>query len=187
MNKDIEKAIEVLNNGGIILYPTDTIWGIGCDATNKDAVARIYELKKREDSKSMLVLLNHENRLTHYLEEVPEIAWEILEVADKPMTIIYPGAKNFADNLVASDGSIGIRIAKDEFCDKLLNRFKKPLVSTSANISGAPSAAFFDEISDEIKTGVDYIVEHRQDDMVSRQASSIMKIGLGGEIQILRK
>lgn len=187
MNKDIEQALEVLMKGGIILYPTDTIWGIGCDATNKDAVARIYELKKREDSKSMLVLLNNENRLTNYIEEVPEIAWELLEVADKPMTLIYPGAKNFAENLIAEDGSIGIRIAKDEFCDKLLTRFKKPLVSTSANISGAPSASFFDEISDEIKNGVDYIVEHRQNDTTPRQASSIMKIGLGGEIQILRK
>lgn len=187
MNKDIEQALKVLNDGGIILYPTDTIWGIGCDATNKEAVAKIYKLKQREDSKSMLVLLNNANRLTQYIEEVPEVAWELIDVADKPMTLIYPGAKNLAENLIAEDGSIGIRITDEAFCDKLLTRFKKPIVSTSANISGEPSAALFDEISEAIKEGVDYIVEYRQNDVEPKQASSIIKLGLGGTFQILRK
>ncbi len=187
MNNDIANALEVLHNGGLILYPTDTIWGIGCDATNPEAVAKIYKLKQREDSKSMLVLLNNPNRLTQYVDEVPEIAWELIDVNDKPMTLIYPGAKNLAQNLVAEDGSIGIRIVAEEFCDKLITRFKKPIVSTSANISGEPSPAFFDEINEEVKDGVDYIVEYRQADTTPKQPSSIIKLGVGGTFEILRK
>lgn len=187
MNDDIKKAVEVMHQGGIILYPTDTIWGIGCDATNRDAVQRIYTLKNRLDSKAMLVLLDSENKLQQYISEVPEIAWQLIEVNDKPMTIIYPGAKNLAPNLIAEDGSIGIRVARDEFCEKLISRNKKPVVSTSANISGEPSPEFFDQISDQIKEGVDYIVRWRQDDTASRLPSSIIKIFSDGHFQIIRK
>ena len=187
MQNDIKKALEVLQNGGVILYPTDTIWGIGCDATNEKAVQRIYELKKREDSKSMLVLMENVNLLNRYVEEVPEIAYDLIEVTEKPMTIIYPGAKNLAKNLVAQDGSIGIRISSEEFTRQLIQRFKKPIVSTSANISGEPSPAFFNEISPEIIDAVDYVVEYRQDDHSPKEPSSIIKLGVGGEIEILRK
>ncbi len=187
MHEDIIKAIEVLNAGGLILYPTDTVWGIGCDATNEDAVKKIYALKKREDSKALLVLMNNINRLSQYVEEVPEIAWELLDVNDKPMTIIYPGAKNLAKNLIAEDGSVGIRITNDEFCDKLLTRFKKPIVSTSANISGQSSPATFEQITDEVKRGVAHITSWRQDDLLQRPASSIIKIDKAGRIEVLRK
>ena len=185
--EDIQQAIEVLKKGGIILYPTDTVWGIGCDATNAEAVARIYQLKKREDSKSMLVQLENPNRLNSYIEEAPEVAWELVDVADKPLTIVYPGAKNLAKNLIAGDGSIGIRISGEAFTQQLIQRFRKPIVSTSANISGEPSPAFFDEISQEIIDGVDYVVQYRQDDRTPITPSSVIKLGVGGEIQILRK
>lgn len=185
--KDIIKSIEVLSKGGIILYPTDTIWGLGCDATNPEAVSRIYSIKKRQDSKSLLVLLHNENLLPSYINEVPEIAWELIDVSDKPLTIIYPGAKNIAGNLIAEDGSVGIRIVKEPFCGKLLQSFRKPIVSTSANISGAKSPSGFSEISEEIKRAVDYIVEYRQDDFSVQTASSIIKVGSGGQISIIRK
>jgi L-threonylcarbamoyladenylate synthase len=187
MNNDISRALEVLRNGGLILYPTDTIWGIGCDTTNAEAVAKVYALKQRVDSKSMLVLIDNENRLTQYIDEVPEIAWQLIDVADKPITIIYPGAKNLAKNLVAEDGSIGIRLVKDEFCQKLIERFKKPIVSTSANISGEKTPAIFDEISETIKQGVDYIVEWRQDDLLKGIPSSIIKIDASGKFSIIRE
>jgi L-threonylcarbamoyladenylate synthase len=186
MDNEIKKAIEILNQGGIILYPTDTIWGIGCDATNSEAVQRIYKIKQREDSKSMLVLLDSESRLQQYIKEVPEIAWQLIEVSDKPITIIYPGAKNLAENLIADDDSIGIRITADEFCQKLLSRFKKPLVSTSANISGKKSPSIFAEIEEEIIHSVDYVVNWRQDEFNSGTPSSIIKLGIGGEIKIIR-
>ncbi|MCG8700880.1 MAG: threonylcarbamoyl-AMP synthase, partial [Bacteroidales bacterium] len=158
MKEDITKAIEVLQQGGIILYPTDTVWGIGCDATNEAAVKKIFDVKQRADSKAMLVLLDNENRLPSYIDEVPEVAWELLDVADKPLTLIYPGAKNVSKLLVADDGSLGIRIAKDEFCQRLIQGFKKPLVSTSANISGEPTPQFYHEISDDIVKQMDYVV-----------------------------
>ena len=187
MQNDINKALEVLKSGGVILYPTDTIWGIGCDATNPEAVKRVYEIKNREDSKAMLVLMENPNRLTSYVEEVPEIAWDLIDANDQPMTLIYPGAKNLAPNLINSDGTIGIRITEEEFTSKLIQRFKKPIVSTSANRSGEASPANFLEIDEELKEAVDYVVEYRQDDMTKAKASSIIKIGLGGEIQILRR
>ncbi len=187
MHDDIKKALEVLKNGGIILYPTDTIWGIGCDATNEKAVDRIYKIKKREDSKSMLVLMENPALLERYVTEVPEIAWDLVEVATTPLTVIYPKAKNLAKNLIAEDGSIGIRFTKEAFTTQLLQRFRRPLVSTSANISGEKSPAFFDEISDEIKNQVDYIVEYRQNDTIPAQPSSIIKLGAGGQIDIIRK
>ncbi len=187
MQDDIKKALEVLQKGGVILYPTDTIWGIGCDATNEAAVKRVYEIKRRADSKSMLVLMENINLLERYMQEVPEIAYSLIEVTDKPMTIIYPGAKNLAPNLLAEDGSVGIRITTERFTQQLIQRFRKPIVSTSANISGESSAAIFAEVSDEIKNAVDYIVEYRQDDVTTARPSSIIKLGVGGEIKIIRE
>lgn len=186
-SEDIAKAIEVLRSGGIILYPTDTIWGIGCDATNPIAVKRIYEIKQRQDTKSMLVLMENPNLLNSYISEVPEIAWELIEVADTPLTIIYPGAKNLAANLLAEDGSVGIRITNEAFTQQLIQRFRKPVVSSSANISGQKSPQNFAEISDEIKKSVDYIVGFRQDDLSRSFPSGIVKVGLGGQIEIIRK
>lgn len=186
MNQDIHNALETLRAGGLILYPTDTIWGIGCDATNPEAVKKVYALKQREETQSMLVLLASEGRLPGYVEQVPDIAWELIEVADKPMTLIYPKAKNLAPNLISEDGSIGIRIVRDDFCVRLLQTFRKPIVSTSANISGAPPPSWFGEISDEIIAGVDYVVKWRQDDTTRAKPSSIMKIGTGGQFTIIR-
>lgn len=187
MHEEIKKALEVLRQGGIILYPTDTVWGIGCDATNEEAVQRIYDLKKRSDSKSMLVLIDTEGHLEQYVQEVPEVAWQLLEVAVKPLTIIYSGAKNLAANLIGEDGSIGIRIPRDAFCQSLISRFRKPLVSTSANISGEVSPAVFSEIPDSIRRSVDYIVNWKQDDMSSAAPSSIIKLGPGGLVEIIRE
>ena len=187
MQEDIKKANEVLKKGGIILYPTDTIWGIGCDATNIEAVKRIYKIKKREDSKSMLVLMENPALLDLYVDDIPEVAWDLVEITTTPLTVIYQNAKNLAPNLIAEDGSIGIRFTSEEFTSKLLQRFRRPLVSTSANISGKKSPAFFDEISDEIKNAVDYIVNYRQDDHTPAKPSSIMKLGPGGQIDIIRK
>jgi len=186
MNNEIHKIVDILNNGGIILYPTDTIWGIGCDATNKSAIERIYKIKQREDSKAMLVLIGSEARLEQYIKEVPDIAYQLIEVVDKPLTIIYPGAKNLAANLIAEDGSIGIRIPNDEFCQNLLARFKKPIVSTSANISGTASPAIFSEIDEKIIKSVDYVVSWRQDETQPGLPSSIIKFGVGGEFKIIR-
>jgi len=185
--EDVAKAVEILRSGGIILYPTDTIWGIGCDATNTASVNRIYEIKKRQDTKSMLVLMENPNLLTSYIAEVPEIAWELIDVADSPLTIIYPRAKNLAANLLATDGSIGIRITNEAFTQQLIQRFRKPIVSTSANISGQKSPQNFAEISDEIKQSVDYIVGFRQDDRTKSNPSGIIKLGVGGQIEIIRK
>ncbi len=187
MHNDLKKAVEILRNGGVILYPTDTIWGIGCDATNPEAVKRIYEIKKREDSKSMLVLMENPALLERYVDDVPEVAWDLVEITTTPLTVIYQNAKNLAKNLIASDGSVGIRFTKEKFTSQLLQRFRRPVVSTSANVSGEKSPAFFDEISDEIKDAVDYIVEFRQDDQIPAQPSSIIKLGSGGKIDIIRK
>lgn len=186
LKEEVRKACEVLKNGGIILYPTDTIWGIGCDATNELAVKRIYELKHREDNKAMLVLLDDVGKLASYVE-VPDVAYELLEVNDKPMTIIYPNAKNLAKNLIAQDRTIGIRITSEAFTKALLYRFRKPIVSTSANISGEPSPKCFAEISDAVKFVVDYVVDFRQEETSNPAPSSIIKLGVGGEIQIIRK
>lgn len=186
-SEDIAKALEVLRAGGVILYPTDTIWGIGCDATNSSAVKRIYEIKQREDAKGMLILLENPNLLNSYISEVPEIAWDLIEVTDNPLTIIYPGAKNLANNLLANDRSIGIRITNEPFTQQLIQRFRKPVVSTSANISGQKSPQNFGEISEEIRRSVDYIVNYRQDDLSRSNPSGIIKLGVGGQIEIIRK
>ena len=186
MNEDLKKACDVLRKGGLILYPTDTIWGIGCDATNEEAVQRVYTLKQRADNKAMLLLLGNEARLESYVQEVPEIAWSLIEVADRPLTLIYPGARNLAPNLIAEDGSVGIRITREEFSRRLCEQFHRPVVSTSANISGQPAPHTFQEIAEEIKQGVDYIVQYRQDDLTAAQPSSIIKLGAGGLFQIIR-
>jgi L-threonylcarbamoyladenylate synthase len=184
---DITNALETLKKGGTILYPTDTIWGIGCDATNFNAVKKVYEIKKREDSKSMLVLLENPNLILSYIDEMPDVAWDLIEFAEKPTTIIYDKAKNLPVNLIAEDGSIGIRITKEVFLQQLIKRFRKPIVSTSANISGQPSPGNFSEISDEIKSKVDYIVGYRQNEKSNPEPSSIIKLGSSGLIRILRK
>ncbi|MDR1091968.1 MAG: threonylcarbamoyl-AMP synthase [Prevotella sp.] len=187
MNGDIKKAFDVLVAGGLILYPTDTIWGIGCDATNEDAVRRVYELKKRTDSKALITLLDSPAKLNFYINNVPDVAWDLIELADKPLTIIYDNARNVASSLIAEDGSLAVRITKEAFSQGLCNRFRKALVSTSANISGETSPANFKEISDEIKNGVDYIVKYRQEDTSNAKASSIIKLGTSGEIKIIRE
>lgn len=172
--------------GGLILYPTDTIWGIGCDATNEEAVRRVYELKRRSDHKAMLLLMDSSAKLNYYVQEVPDVAWDLIELADSPLTVIYSGARNVAPNLLAEDGSVGIRITQEEFSHKLCERFRKPLVSTSANVSGDPSPANFSEISETIKAGVDYIVRYRQDDLSKAAPSHIIKLGAGGLVKIIR-
>jgi L-threonylcarbamoyladenylate synthase len=187
MKEDILNAYQTLKSGGIILYPTDTIWGLGCDATNEEAVAKIYAIKKRDDSKSMLVLMNNINSIHSYIDKVPEIALDIAEIAEKPTTIIYPGAKNLAKNLVADDGTIGIRLTKELFTNKLIDKFRKPIVSTSANVSGENSPVNYKDISEEIKKSVDYIVKYKQDENVKSQPSSIIKVGLSNEIKVIRK
>lgn len=187
VNKEIKKALEVLNAGGVILYPTDTVWGIGCDATNEEAVKRVYEIKKRVDSKALLLLVDSDVKVDFYVEEVPSVAWDLLEVADKPLTVIYEGARNLAPNLLAEDGSVGIRITHEEFSKQLCFRFRKAIVSTSANISGDPTPRCFDEISEEIKEMVDYVVDYHREDTSKPKPSSILKLGKGGEITIIRK
>ncbi len=187
MQEDLVKATDILKKGGVILYPTDTIWGIGCDATNEAAVQKVYKIKKREDSKSMLVLMENPALLDRYVNDIPDVAWDLLEIATTPLTIIYPNAKNLACNLIAEDGSVGIRFTKEAFTQQLLQRFRRPLISTSANISGEKPPAFFSEISDEIKNNVDYIVQYRQNDCSTAKPSSIIKLGPGGRINILRK
>ncbi|WKK59022.1 L-threonylcarbamoyladenylate synthase [Sphingobacterium sp. BN32] len=184
---DMKQALETLKAGGLILYPTDTIWGIGCDATNPEAVEKIFALKGRDKGKSMIVLLGNDYQLEAYVQEVPEVAYQLIEVADKPLTIIYNKAKNLAPNVVAEDGSIGIRVVQHTFCEELIQRFRKPIVSTSANISGEATAQNFSEISEEIKDGVDYVVQYGQMDMSKHQASTIMKIDASGKFEFIRK
>lgn len=176
-----------MQEGGIILYPTDTIWGVGCDATNPDAVRRVYEIKKRADSKAMLVLVDSSVKVDFYVQDVPEIAWDLIELADKPLTIIYTGARNLAPNLIAGDGTVGIRVTNEDFSRRLCRQFRKAVVSTSANISGEPSPANFSEISDDVKLQVDYIVGFRQDDISRPKPSSIIKLDKGGVIKIIRE
>lgn len=187
MIEDVKAALVVLQKGGVILYPTDTIWGLGCDATNEEAVKRLYAIKNRENTKNMLVLMENVALLERYVDEVPEIAYDLIELSDKPLTIIYDGARNMAKNLIAEDGSIGIRITAEKFSSELIRRFKRPVVSTSANISGKPSPACFDEIDSEIIDAVDYVVKYRQDDAQKAIPSGIMKLGRGGEIKIIRE
>lgn len=208
MNDAIQKALEVLRNGGVILYPTDTVWGIGCDATDPEAVAKIYAIKNREDSKSLVLLASDMDMICRYVKEIPEMAVQLVEVNDKPMTIIYPGAvvgpspvtssavertlpkadrRCLAFNTVAEDGTVGIRIPMMDFCQQLVSKLGRPLVSTSANISGEPTPKKFAEISEQIKSAVDHIVDPSLERGATGQSSSIIKVGLDYSIQIIRK
>ena len=185
--EDIQNAVQILRQGGLILYPTDTIWGIGCDASNEEAVRRIFQLKRREDSKAMICLVDSADRMQRYLRRVPDVAWDLVEFAEKPLTLILDGASGLAPNLIAEDGSVGLRVTKENISHELCYRFQKAVVSTSANISGEPSPACFAEISDEIKQGVDYIMQSRQNDTSKSKPSQIIKLSLDGRIQIIRK
>lgn len=205
MTEQIQKALEVLRNGGVILYPTDTVWGIGCDATNPEAVAKVYSIKRREDSKSLVLLASDMDMICRYIREVPEMAVQLVDVNDKPMTIIYPDAitgpkptpdavgfpkpdrRALAFNTVADDGTVGIRIPMMDFCQQLVAKLGRPLVSTSANISGEPTPKNFAEISEEIKSAVDHIVEPSLERGATGHSSSIIKVGLDYSIEIIRK
>ena len=183
---DIEEALTVLRSGGLILYPTDTVWGIGCDAGNAEAVAKIYALKKRSDEKSMIVLLADENEIPKYVTQPDPKIFDYIKGIHKPTTFIYQGGINLAKNMIQEDGTIGIRITNDLFCKNLINRFGKPLVSTSANISSYPAPAIFEDIDFEIKSGVDYVVQHRQDDVTAAPPSAIVKLNADGSLTIIR-
>lgn len=199
MTEEIQKALEILRSGGVILYPTDTVWGIGCDATNPEAVAKVYEIKRREDSKSLVLLAADMDMICRYVREVPEMAIQLVEVNDKPMTIIYPGAiagergcmkadrRALAFNTVAEDGTVGIRIPMMDFCKALVAKLGRPLVSTSANISGEATPKKFAEITDAVKDAVDYIVDPALEKGATGQSSSIIKVGLDYSIEIIRK
>lgn len=199
MKEQIQKALEVLRHGGLILYPTDTVWGIGCDATDPVAVAKVYALKNREDSKSLVLLASDMDMICRYIKEVPEMAIQLVEVNDKPMTIIYPGAVAgekgsekasrhcLAYNTVAEDGTVGIRIPMMDFCRELVAKLGRPIVSTSANISGEKTPAKFTEIAEEVKAGVDYIIDPSLEKGATGQSSSIIKVGLDYSIEIIRK
>lgn len=186
MKEEIQKAIEVLKAGGIILYPTDTIWGLGCDATNESAVAKIFEIKQRSDAKSLITIVSSDGMLQRYVKEVPDLAWDIMDLATKPTTIIYDTAKNIAKNAIAKDGSIGIRLIKEGFANQLVHKFNKPIISTSANISGEPTPNSFNEINEVIKNKTNFVVNPKFDKGI-REPSSIMKLSLNGEVTIIRK
>lgn len=187
LQDEVKKAVEVLKAGGVILYPTDTIWGIGCDATNPEAVKKVYEIKRRSDSKALICLVDSDARLTRYVRNVADVTWNMIELAEKPLTVIFDNATGLAPNLLAEDGSVGIRITKEEFSKELCFRFQKPIVSTSANISGEPTAQTFDAISDEIKEAVDYVVRYNQRCKEKHKPSSIIKIKPNGEFTIIRE
>ena len=184
--EDIRTAVQTLRQGGLILYPTDTIWGIGCDASNEEAVRRIFRLKQREDSKAMICLVDSADRMQRYLRQVPDVAWDLVEFAEKPLTLILDGAVNLAPSLTGEDGSVGLRVTRENISHELCYRFQKAVVSTSANISGQPSPAYFGEISDEIKQGVDYVMRSRQNDTSKSKPSQIIKLGLDGRVSIIR-
>ena len=186
INTEIHNAFEVIKNGGIILYPTDTVWGIGCDATNEEAVKKIYALKQREETKSMIVLMNGERMMYNVFKEIPEVAWQILDLSEKPTTLILDKPRNVAKNIVAEDNTLGVRIVTEPFCYKLMERMKKPLVSTSANISGMFTPKTFKEISPEIIKGVDYVVNLHHDKICDKP-STIIKLTLDSQVKVIRK
>lgn len=183
---DIRNAVNVLRKGGIILYPTDTVWGIGCDATNEAAVARVYAIKHREDSKALICLVDSDVRLQRYVKNVPEVAWDLMELATKPTTVILDNAVNLAPNLIAEDGSIAIRITREPFSRELCYRFQKPIVSTSVNISGQPAAQNYKDIAPELLEAVDYVCESRRQEHKPHKPSSIIKLNEKGEVSIIR-
>lgn len=186
MKEEIDNALKVLKAGGIIAYPTDTVWGLGCDATNSEAIKRIYEIKQRPLHKSLIVLLDQDIKLNKYLKEVPEVAWQLIETATAPLTIIYESAKGFAPEALNDDGTIGIRITNDEFCRSLISKLGKPLISTSANLSGEKTDGSFSSISPSILSSVDYVVNLRRNEKVG-PASTIIRLALNGEFSIVRK
>jgi len=185
--EDIKNAINILKQGGIILYPTDTVWGIGCDATNTEAVAKVYKIKHRDDSKAMICLIDSDKRLQKYVRDVPNVAWDLLELVTKPTTVILDDAVNLAPNLVSNDGSIAMRITKEVFSHELCYRFQKPIVSTSANISGQPAAANYADISEEILNAVDYVCWTRRQEHKPHTPSSIIKLAKDGTVTIIRQ
>ena len=184
---EAKKCVEVMRKGGVILYPTDTVWGIGCDSTNAEAVKRVFEIKKRADSKAMLLLVDNADRLARYVGDVPAVAWDLIELATNPLTIIYDGARNVAPALVAEDGSVGIRVTSELFSKELCFRFQKPVVSTSANISGEPTPENFSEISQEIIDAVDYVVGYKQQEKGKAKSSSIIKLTANGTVTVIRE
>jgi L-threonylcarbamoyladenylate synthase len=186
-SEDITNALTTLRANGIILYPTDTIWGLGCDATSQEAIDKIFRIKSRDLNKSLLILVNSQQMLERYVHDIPEIAFELINVTEDPLTIIYPKGKNLAKGVCGEDGSIGIRICQEEFCNELITRFRKPLVSTSANFSGKPSPQFFDAIEKELISSVDYVVKYRQEDGRKQSASPVIKLNSDGTIKIIRK
>jgi len=186
INQEVYNAYEVIKNGGIILYPTDTVWGIGCDASNAEAVAKIYDLKKREESKSMICLMNGEKMMYNVFKEIPDVAWEIWDLSEKPTTLILDNPRNVASNIIADDKTLGVRIVKEPFCFKLLERMKRPLVSTSANLSGMFTPKSFKEISPEIINGVDYVVNLHRENSCDKP-STIIKLSLDNQVKIIRK
>ena len=186
MQEEVARAVEVLRRGGVILYPTDTVWGLGCDATDADAVAKIYRLKRSENKKSMLVLCASPDMVVRYVDRAPGIAFEVMELATKPLTLILPGAVGVAENLVPDEGTLGVRVPDHEFCRRLLRALGRPLVSTSANISGEETPVGLQDVAREIVDGVDFVVNPRFEGKPTRKASSIMAFGEGGEVKIIR-
>jgi L-threonylcarbamoyladenylate synthase len=186
-DEDIKESLTTLKNGGIILYPTDTIWGLGCDATNPEAVQKIFRIKARSGSKSLLVLVNGDQMLERYVKDIPEIALELAGISDDPLTIIYPEGKNLAEAVCGDDGSVGIRICHDEFCNELITRLRKPIVSTSANLSGKPSPGNYSEIEKSVIDQADYVVRYRQDDRQKQSVSPVIKIEKNGTFKIIRQ
>ena len=184
--EDINESLISLRKGGIILYPTDTIWGLGCDATNSSAVEKIFKIKARSETKSLLVLVDSIQMVERYVNDIPEIVYELTSVSEVPLTIIYSSGKNLAPGVCADDGSVGIRICNDEFCQELIRRFRKPIVSTSANYSGKPSPDNFDSINKSVIDAADYVVKYRQDDLRKQKASPIIKVEQNGTIKIIR-
>ena len=185
--EDIRKAVDVMRKGGVILYPTDTVWGIGCDATNEEAVRKVYGIKQRDDSKVLICLVDSDARLQRYVRDVPDVAWQIIDCCDRPTTLILDGAVNLAPNLIAEDGSIGIRITQEPFSKELCYRFQKAIVSTSANISGEPAAQNYCDIDPRVLEAVDYVCWSRRQEHKPHTPSSIIKLGKGGEVTIIRK
>ena len=186
MKEDIQNCLNTLREGGIILYPTDTVWGIGCDASNPQAIQKIYDLKGRTSSKALITLVGSEVMLERTVLNMPEIAWDLIESANRPLTLIYDEVKGIAPNTIAKDGSCGIRLVKDTFCQQLIKRFGKPIISTSANVSGEETPQDFRSISDTILKGVDFVVNYRQNEVISEKSSNIIKLKNNGEIKIIR-
>jgi L-threonylcarbamoyladenylate synthase len=186
MKNEIENALATLKRGGLILYPTDTVWGIGCDATNADAIDKVYALKKRVERKAMVCLVHDFKMLNQFIEEIPEVAYDILRYAAKPTTIIYDDPIRVATNIIAEDNSLAVRVVKDDFCKTLIRKFRKPIVSTSANLSGKATPLSFAEISEDIKNGVDYVVNYNQKEK-RRTPSAIIKLTLDGTVKVIRE